>query len=88
MTLHELSSMTYKLCVGHYINDVKRASIKDVEQLLSTWLRNENSKFIAEIPLPDGKWLCRFSRIGSYYDLYIPDTREQEQRLFDSLCSH
>ena len=88
MTLTELSTMTYHICVGHYINDVKRTSVADTKAYLGSMLRKDTDGFIAQLSLPDGKWFCKFTKIGSYYDLYIPDTREQENRLVSGLFSN
>jgi len=86
MTLTEISKMTYSLAVGHYINGIKRKSANDIKQCLAHWLYNEDDSYIASISLPDGRWLCKFIRHNDYYDLYIPDTREQEKKLIESIC--
>ena len=86
MTLNELSKMTYKLCIGHYMNDVKWTP-SSLKGYLAVMLIKEHDKYIGQLCLPDGKWFCQFTKNGDYYDLYIPDTREQEQRLIDNLCS-
>lgn len=96
MTLHELAHQVYTLPykMPCYINDVKRTSEADVKNLLKAWLMVDHmaeyptAKFIFQISLPDGRWFCKVSRNGSDYDLYVPDTREQEQRLIDQLVNH
>ena len=86
MTLNELSKMTYKICVGHHMNGVKWTH-SSLKHYLAVMLIKENDQYIGQLSLPDGRWFCKFTKIGDYYDLYIPDTREQEQRLINSLCS-
>ena len=86
MTLNEISKMTYSIAVGHYINGIKRTSANDITKCLEHWLCGDDDSYIASIPLEDGRWLCKFIRHGDYYDLYIPDTRDQEKRLIESLC--
>lgn len=44
-----------------------------------------SDRYIFQIALPDGEWFCEITR-GSYgYDLYVPETREQEAHLIDLL---
>ena len=40
---------------------------------------------IGEVTLADGNWLFALGRYADEYDYWIPDTREQEQRLYDAL---
>lgn len=86
MTLHDISHMAYSLAVGHYINGEK-FSEKRIENMLASMLRKEGDTYIGEIALPDGKWMFRASIICGTYDLYIPDTREQEKRLIAELLA-
>lgn len=93
MTLNELAHMVYTLPykMPCEINGVRRTSEADVKQLIGHWLmvsykkEYPTAKMICEIALPDGRWFIRLSRAGSDYDLYVPDSRKQEQRLKDQL---
>ena len=93
MTLRELAHMIFTLPyhMPCYINDIKRTSEADVKRLFGSWLMADykkeypTQKVIFEIALPDGRWFCRATRTGEMYDLYVPDTRAQEQRLITEL---
>lgn len=84
MTLKEVSKMAYDLSLGHYVNDIKYHSVNELYNALKDWLNPESSydSYIAELCLPDGRWFVKFYRVfGSMYDLYVPDTREQEKKM-------
>lgn len=93
MTLHELAHQIYTLPYNMpcYINDVKRTSESDVRQLIKHWLMVDykteypTAKMICQIALPDGRWMIKMIRNGSEYDLYVPETREQEKHLYAEL---
>lgn len=93
MTLKELANMVYTLPYNLpcEINFVRRTSEADVNQLMKAWLmagykkEYPKAQVIFEIALPDGRWFVKATRDGSYYDLYVPDTRTQEQRLITEL---
>lgn len=87
MTITNISAQLYDLATGHYINDVKFTSSTELMSVLKMWLHKEESSFIFQIALPDGKWMAKAIRKGSYFDYYIPDTREQEERLWKELLS-
>lgn len=80
MTLTNIANMAYDLAVGHYINGEK-FSEQRTRDLFGAMLRKEGDAYYGQIALPDGKWCFRASIICGTYDLYIPDTREQEDRL-------
>lgn len=93
MTLQELAHQIYTLPYNMpcYINDVKRTSESDVRNLIKHWLMSNykaeypTATMICQIALPDGRWFIKLMRNGSEYDLYVPDTREQEKHLIDQL---
>lgn len=87
MTITNISTQLYDLATGHYINDVKFTSAKELRTVLSMWLYKEDASFIFQIALPDGKWMAKVIRKGSYFDYYIPDTREQEEKLWKELLN-
>ena len=73
------------------INGVARAGEADLRRLFAQWLNADHkdiipeAEMIFEVSLPDGKWLAKIYRKGSNYDYYIPETREQEKRLWAEL---
>jgi len=85
MTLTEVSKMTYDLTIAGYVNDVKFSSYKELKTAISHWLYKNIDSYICQLVLPDGRWFCKLSRNGNYYDLYVPDTREQETSLVSEL---
>lgn len=85
MTLTEISKMTYDVTTAGYVNDVKFHSYRELRDAISHWLYKDVDFIICQLALPDGRWFCRLSRNGDYYDLYIPDTREQESWVLDTL---
>lgn len=84
MTLKDLTDMTYDLALGHYINGEKFTR-DELHDCLKHWLCKSDSSYVGTITLPDGEWYVRFLRHNHYYDLYVPDTREQESMLIQKL---
>lgn len=91
MTLHEISTQLHHMTNGH-ING-EHFSRQALESNLHRWMRScetnaiQNTHVI-EVSLPDGTWLCevhRFADVADGYDYYIPDTREQEARIWEML---
>lgn len=84
MTVKEVAKMAYDLSLGHYINGEKYKSSAEFYRTLTHWMQS-GDQYIAELCFPDGRWLCKFykvPKIKNCYDLFIPDTREQEQTLY------
>lgn len=92
MTLHEISTQLHSLTLGGFVNGEKFTR-HELESNLRRWMRDcEHKKIrnshVVEICLMDGRWLCeihKFADSPDGYDYYIPDTREQEQRIWDAL---
>lgn len=87
MTIRELSDQIYKLtggqvngelfCKERLYNNINKW-FKDCE-----YNRIKNSVMI-HVELMDGGWYCSINKVSNTpdgYDYYIPDTREQEQKL-------
>lgn len=83
MTLHDVAHQLFTICkpIPCYINQEKRKSEAEVRDLLKHWLCKEQDRYICELAMPDGRWHVLLTRDGSYYDYYLPETREQEQKL-------
>lgn len=84
MTLRETADMALDLTVDHKINGVHFTKA-EFRHVLDMWLNKYTCRYIASINLSDGEWLVQFSKSRDYYDLWIPDTREQEERLYAAL---
>lgn len=84
MTLREVADMALDLTVDHKING-EHFTKAEFRYVLNKWLNKYTCRYIASINLPDGEWLVQFSKSRDYYDLWIPDTREQEERLYAAL---
>ena len=91
MTLHETAQSLHKLAVGGYFNHEK-FSLGRLESMLKSLfkagaLKLGNSVAI-EIAMPDGWWLCKvihYNNRPDGFDYYIPETREQEARIWSAL---
>lgn len=94
MTLHEIATQLHNLTFGGHVNGEKFTKT-ELEQNLKRWLRNAGhnkipGKVVIEVCLADGRWLAtveRFDNTADGYDYWIPDTREQENRIRDLLVS-
>ena len=86
MTLKETANQIYGLTIAGYINDVKFTK-KEFQNYMDHFFKHIGvKKHIIQIALPDGKWLCKITEYAEgQYDYYLPDTREQENRLFAEL---
>ncbi len=91
MTLHDITTQLHNMTKGHINGEC--FSRQALESNLHRWMRGcENNaiqnSYILEVELADGKWLCevhKFAESSDGYDYYIPDTREQEARIWDKL---
>ena len=92
MTIHELTSSLFGISLGHFFNGEKW-SRQELEHYIvnqfrpGTSLKLKNG-FLMEICLPDGRWLTqvfRYSDKPDGFDYFIPDNREQEDRLWKAL---
>lgn len=82
MTLNEVSKQIRSIAVDGNINGERR-TISWVKTYLTKMVGDRNRKtVIMSILLPDGEWLFTANYDGGMWDYYIPDTREQEDRLY------
>lgn len=94
MTIHEISTQLFNLSVDHHFNG-ERFTKRQLEFYIANAMRNSDNlkirdRFVMEIHLKDGSWLFtvnKFSNESDGFDYYIPDTREQEARLWESLTN-
>lgn len=84
MTIHDVSTQLLSLSVDKKINGIKR-STKSLETFISTMFNSPlkaGNKLVAEIRLPDGSWYFYIIRFApNEYDYYLPDTREDEEKV-------
>ena len=86
MTLTELSKMTFDCTSNGWVNCTKYSSWRELrDEYISKQLCKDTDKCICELLFPDGLWYCRLSRVGKYYDLYVPDTRVQEIQMISDV---
>lgn len=92
MTLHETLKSVYGLTVAGHINREKM-SLKTFEGYVKNLFRGNtklSNRVVVEIALPDGWWLCEIVRYADRADGYgynLPETREQEQRIWNALTA-
>jgi len=85
MTLNDITTQLYDLAVGGYFNREKFTK-RRLRTVLACFLREEvGTRFTMEIALPDGWWLCEVTRGEHGYDYLIPDTREQEEVIWERI---
>lgn len=85
MTKAELVSQLIDLSVAGYFNGEK-FSKERLNTYLGALCRNDGDKLYMNIALPDGRWYFKITRFSKGdWSYYIPDTREQEQRIIDEL---
>lgn len=90
MTLREVSSQLFHLSVNGGFNR-ERFTAKKLLDVLTAHMQEAQfnplpNTFVMEIELPDGWWFFTVNKYGddsNDYDYWIPDTREQEQKLWD-----
>jgi len=94
MTIHEVTSQLWKLSVKGQFNGEK-FTFSQFEKLVSNYFRKGThlklgNRVVMEIMLPDGSWffqIVRYNDRPDGFDYIIPDTRDQEKRLLDELCT-
>lgn len=86
MTVHELARSLHRLSVGGRFNG-EHFSVARLESHIADLFRcNRNGWIAMEIELPDGAWLFSIWEACPGCYLYrIPDTREQEARIWEDL---
>ena len=94
MTLHDVSSQLYNITLDGFING-EQFTKHQFESALVKWMQTaEHNKIknthVLEISLPDGRWFCEVIKYADRpdgYDYFIPENREQEQKLLDRLTA-
>lgn len=84
MTLRQTTDQIFKLALGGYINHEKYTADRFYRQCRAL-LRNGTTTLTFEIALPDGWWFFEVNKYADRpdgYDYFIPETREQEEKLF------
>lgn len=84
MTFIETTNQIYDLTIEGYINGEKftRSQFKEA---VKHWFLTGN-RYIIEVCLPDGRWLCKISKFANgEWDYFLPETREQEDHLYAEL---
>lgn len=89
MTIREVATQMHNLSGGKLNGEQfsKRELEEYISNMFRTGLKLDNT-LVMEIALPDGNWLCtvdRFAYAADGFDYYIPDTREQEARIWKRL---
>lgn len=94
MTIREVSKQLFDLSLGHFFNDEKWTRDQLAHYIANMFREPEGLKLknriVMEICLRDGRWLFtidRFSDEPDGFDYWIPDTREQEARLWAELTN-
>ena len=92
MTLHEITKQLFSLSTDNHFNGehftrhvFKRYIINMMRTSETLKIRNT---IVMEISLADGSWLFtvnKFADTPDGYDYFIPDTREQEARIWRQL---
>lgn len=93
MTIRELATQLHSLTDGR-INGESFTKTELVE-VITMWTRDMShnkitNSHVIEVELPDGKWLATIDHYGTASDTfgyYIPETREEEQRLWNQLSA-
>lgn len=93
MTLKEISKeLVNELAVGGYINREKYTA-DELKGYLESLFRSNlklGNRAVIEIALPDGWWymyVVRYVNRNDGFDYYIPDTRDEEKALIESLLN-
>ena len=87
MTIHELVNQLHGLSVGGYFNGEKFSKSR-LTDYIRKMLSGRHNRLIMEISLPDGRWFFtvnRFSQANDGYDYYIPNNRENESVIKNSM---
>lgn len=90
MTFTELTDQLYSLSVAspmgrfNAVPESNKAWIKSYLYTIFVRSGSNTDKAIIQISLPDGQWYCKITKFAEgQYDYYIPETREQNARIWD-----
>ena len=87
MTLSSVSSSLLSLSVNNTIGNIRWTRKSFTEALARAFAHPAAVGVTYEISLPDGDWFCEVYKTGPHhYDYYIPETRDQEARVFYDAC--
>ena len=82
MTKAELVNQLFDLSVAGYFNGEQFTKTR-----LNAYITNmfkSGQRLVMNIALPDGRWYFYIDKYSdNEYDYFIPDTREQEQKILD-----
>ena len=88
MTIYDITQQLHSISLAGYFNCEKR-SVEWLRTYIQSMFRAGGDSLIMEIAMPDGRWLFEVHRWtergGAQYDYYLPETREQEDRLYKKL---
>ena len=91
MTIKQLTEQLHALSVGGFFNGEKFTKAELRDYITRVFRPELNARrWVMEIALPDGRWLFsinRYSDRDDGFDYFIPETRDQEKSLADSLLS-
>ena len=86
MTINELTNQIFSLTSGNIINGEKFTKAEFKRNVHHFFEEINFEKYIIMIVLPDGEWLCKITMFAKgEYDYLLPDTREQEDKLWAEL---
>lgn len=95
MTLKETAKRLFDQAIGGYFNGEKFTEKRLYDTIVSGMKNCEynaiKNAYVMQIALPDGWWYCKVTKYGNKadeYDYYIPETREQEQKLKDKFFAN
>lgn len=92
MTLHDIATDLHGLALGHFINGQK-VSRQWIEGYLRRMFQGSlklKDRVVLEICLPDGRWLMTVNRFNDKpdgFDYWIPENRDQENRLVQQITA-
>lgn len=84
MTIEDVAR---QMCSLSHVFNGEEFTLEELLAALKRWFNPEAKTQIwfLLIDLPDGEWLMTVNRVGDGFDYYIPDTREQERKLWKKL---
>lgn len=86
MTLTQTINEIYDLTIAGYINGEKFTKTEFKRNMKHFFNDLGFQKYIIEVSLPDGRWLCKITKFSNgEFDYFLPETREQEKHLYAEL---
>ena len=88
MTLNNVVNNIYDLSVNGHFNG-EHFTKKQFSDAVKHWMCSSN-EFILEAELPDGYFyisIFKYDNKSDCYDYYIPDTREESDKLLEKLMN-